>query len=91
MIEYTAPEYFKDPYGLNIQIIGSDNDQREPVWKYEDITKTEAIRGMYHAILLVRDTGEARNFLGAFGYEVKKEEGDMTLLEAGEEVTLATR
>ena len=39
---------------------------------------------MYHAILLVRDAGEARNFLGAFGYEVKKEEGDMTFLEAGE-------
>jgi len=75
---------FKDPSGLNIQIVGSDVDQREPVWKYDDITETEAIRGMYHAILLVRDAGEVRDFLEAFGYEVKKEEGDITLLEAGE-------
>ena len=75
---------FKDPSGLNIQIVGSDDDQREPVWKYDDITEAEAIRGMHHAILLVRDAGEAMDFLEAFGYEVKKEEGDMTLLEAGE-------
>jgi glyoxalase family protein len=75
---------FKDPSGLNIQMVGSDNDQREPVWKYDDITETEAIRGMHHAILLVRDAGETRDFLLAFGYGVKKEEGDMTLLEAGE-------
>ena len=75
---------FKDPSGLNIQIVGSDNDQREPVWEYDDITETEAIRGMYHAILSVCDAGDAKDFLEAFGYEVKEEEGDMTLLEAGE-------
>jgi glyoxalase family protein len=74
---------FKDPSGLNIQVVGSGTDQREPVWTYDDITETEAIRGMYHAILLVRDAGQTRDFLEAFGYEVKKEEGDMTLLEAG--------
>ena len=75
---------FKDPSGLNIQIVGSDNDQREPVWQYENITAAEAIRGMHHAILLVHDKGEVNDFLEAFGYEVKKEEGDITLLEAGE-------
>ena len=42
---------FKDPSGLNIQIVGSDDDQREPVWKYDDITEAEAVRGMHHAIL----------------------------------------
>ena len=75
---------FKDPSGLNIQIVGSDNDQREPVWQYENITAAEAIRGMHHAILLVHDKGEVNDFLEAFGYKVKKEEGDITLLEAGE-------
>lgn len=75
---------FKDPSGLNIQIVGSDDDQREPVWKYDDITEAEAVRGMHHAILLVRDAGEVGDFLEAFGYEVKKGEGDMILLEAGE-------
>src|SRR5664279_6476635 len=39
---------------------------------------------MYYAILSVRDAAEARDFLEAFGYAVKKEEGDMTLVEAGE-------
>jgi len=74
---------FKDPSGLNIQIVGND-DQREPVWLYDDITESEAIRGMAYAILSVRDAGEVRDFLELFGYKVKKEEGYMTLLEAGE-------
>jgi len=75
---------FKDPSGLNIQIAGSHNDSREPVWLYDDITDREAIRGMHHAILLVRNKAEINTFLEAFGYAVKKEEGIMTLLEAGE-------
>src|SRR5664279_2478266 len=41
---------FKDPSGLNIQIVAADDDQRKPVWKYNDITEAEAIRGMHHAI-----------------------------------------
>jgi glyoxalase family protein len=75
---------FKDPSGLNIQIAGSDDDRREPVWIYDDITEAEAIRGMHYAILLVPDKTEVNDFLGAFGYAVQKEEDDMTLLEAGE-------
>lgn len=75
---------FKDPSGLNIQITGSVNDMREPVWLYEDVTAGEAIRGMHHAILLVHDKAETNAFLEAFGYVVKREEGAMTLLEAGE-------
>jgi len=90
-ISYTEGSLFgipvvdlKDPSGLNIQIAGSDSDRREPVWLYDDITHSEAIRGMHHAILLVHDKAEINTFLEAFGYVVKKEEGDMTLLEAGE-------
>ena len=75
---------FKDPSGLNIQIAGSDSDRREPVWLYDEITDSEAIRGMHHAILLVHDKAEINVFLEAIGYVVKKEEGNMTLLEAGE-------
>ncbi len=74
---------FKDPSGLHIQLIGSDADHREPVWVYEDITEAEAIRGMHHAMLLVHDKVMVNDFLEAFGYAVKKENGDMTLLEAG--------
>jgi glyoxalase family protein len=74
---------FRDPSGLNIQLVGSVNDQREPVWTYDNISETEAIRGMYYAILTVQDAREINDFLDAFGYEVKKKEADMTLLEAG--------
>jgi Lactoylglutathione lyase and related lyases len=74
---------FKDPSGLNIQIVGAD-DEREPVWEFDDITKKEAVRGMHHAILTVWDARETLQFLEVFGYEVKKEEGGMILLEAGE-------
>ncbi len=90
-ISYTESRVFglpvvdlKDPAGLNIKIIESVNDMREPVWLYDDITDSEAIRGMHHAILLVHDKTEIIAFLEAFGYAVKKEEGTMTLLEAGE-------
>jgi len=75
---------FKDPSGLNIQIAGADDDRREPVWLYADITAKEAIRGIYYVILLVQDKAEVIEFLGAFGYAVKKEENSITLLEAGE-------
>lgn len=75
--------YFKDPSGLHIQIVGSDNDDREPVWEYEDITKAEAARGMHHAILLIHEKEPVQDFLEAFGYLQKKEDGNMTLYEAG--------
>jgi glyoxalase family protein len=75
---------FKDPARLNIQIAGSDGDRREPVWIFDDITEREAIRGMYYAALVVHNKSAVNDFLEAFGYAVKKEEGDMTLLEAGE-------
>src|SRR5678815_5519425 len=74
---------FKDPSGLQIQIVGSANDEREPVWEYDDIGKAEAIRGMHHAILLVNEKGPVHDFLEAFGYAQKKEEGNMRLYEAG--------
>ena len=75
---------FKDPSGLNIQMVGSDNDKREPVWLYDDIGEAEATRGMHHAVLLVHDKAEVNDFLETFGYALKKEEGDMSLYEAGE-------
>ena len=74
---------FNDPSGLHIQIVGSDTDEREPVWEYDDITKAEAIRGMHHAQLLVHEKERVNDFLGTFGYALKREEGNMALYEAG--------
>jgi len=75
---------FKDPSGLQIQLVGSDDDQREQVWTYNEITEQEAIKGIHHVMLTVQDAAETKGFLEVFGYAVKKEEGDMILLEAGE-------
>jgi glyoxalase family protein len=75
---------FKDPSGLNIQIVGADNDTREPVWEYDDITSSEAIRGMHHAILLVNDNSEINEFLEDFGYALQKDGTGMSLYSAGE-------
>lgn len=74
---------FKDPSGLVIQIVGSDTDGREPVWEYEEVSKAEAIRGIHHVNLLVHEKKPVHDFLEAFGYAQKKEEGDRTLYEAG--------
>jgi len=74
---------FKDPSGLQIQIVSSANDEREPVWEYDDIGKAEAIRGLHHAFLLVTEKEPVHDFLEAFGYAQKKEEGNMRLYEAG--------
>ncbi len=72
---------FKDPAGLNIQIVGADEDKREPVWLYEDVTEAEAIRGMHHAILLVNDPSELNEFLQAFGYHLRSSEENRWLFE----------
>lgn len=75
--------HFKDPSGLHIQIVGTDNDDREPVWEYEDITRAEGIRGMHYTILLIHEKEPVHDFLEAFGYLQKKEDGSMRLYEAG--------
>jgi glyoxalase family protein len=75
---------FKDPSGLNIQLVASADDLREPVWTFDDITRAEAIRGMYYALLLVHDAVAVNEFLAAFGYQVKYQDAHMTLLEAGD-------
>lgn len=75
---------FKDPSGLNIQILGSYNDLREPVWAYEDIPEPSAIRGIHHVMLLVKNALPVIDFLETFGYQIKQIEGNVTLLEAGE-------
>jgi glyoxalase family protein len=74
---------FKDPSGLGIQIVGADDDQREPVWEYDDIHTAQAIRGIHHARLLVHQQQQVIDFLVAFGYALIKQEADCSLLEAG--------
>ncbi|MFP4094918.1 MAG: VOC family protein [Cyclobacteriaceae bacterium] len=75
---------FKDPSGLNIQLVGAERDAREPVWEFEDITKKEAVRGIHHVRLLLNENSRSQAFLEAFGYETRQEENNLILMEAGE-------
>ena len=74
---------FPDPSGLLLQLIGTDADEREPVWTFEAITLERGIRGIHHVHLLVQDGGPTRQFLERFGYRVVQNAGELTLFEAG--------
>lgn len=75
---------FPDPSGLLLQLIGTDADQREPVWSFEAITLERGIRGIHHVNMLVQDGGPTRQFLELFGYRATQSEGELTRFEAGE-------
>ncbi len=74
---------FEDPSGLKLDIMEAV-DERTPVWSTADISKENAIRGIHNVTLLISDIKTTIGFLELFGYEVKKQEGDLTLLEAGD-------
>lgn len=92
-IEFTQGELFgmrvldfKDPSGLNIQLVGSYSDSREPLWEFNDITRDEAIRGIHHVLLLVNDHSEINEFLQDFGYGLHKEDGNLSLYATASEL-----
>lgn len=75
---------FLDPSGLRLDIMESEQDDRQPVWAYQEVIKDKAIRGMHNVTLLINEAPVTIQFLKAFGYRVVKTDGDLTLLEAGE-------
>jgi glyoxalase family protein len=74
---------FRDPSGLQLAIVGDDNDDRDQLWTTDAIGADQAIRGIHHAHLLVAEAAPTLQFLHEFGYETVKEEGNRTLLKAG--------
>jgi glyoxalase family protein len=75
---------FKDPSGLNIAIVEDTDDQRNPVWKTEDISEQENIIGIHHVVLAISDVQETLNFLKVFGYQETAQEGAFTKVESSE-------
>jgi glyoxalase family protein len=73
---------FEDPSGLLLQIVGSDNDDREP-WTTPEISASEAIRGFYSVILSIAEPQPTVDFLtNVFGFEKVAEQGNITRFAA---------
>lgn len=74
---------FRDPSGLKLDIMESDQDDRQPIWTTPEVEAANAIRGMHNATLLINDAPPTIDFLQQFGYRLIETEGNLTLMEAG--------
>lgn len=69
---------FKDPSGLILEIIGNDEDDRQP-WASPEIESEHAIRGFYTVTLSIAELASTFEFLTKeFGFEKIAEEGSHT-------------
>jgi glyoxalase family protein len=69
---------FRDPAGLQLEIIGNDEDGRRP-WTGGEVGADQAIRGFYTVVLLVAEAGPTHDFLTReFGFSEVAREGDTT-------------
>ncbi len=60
---------FEDPSGLILEIVGNDEDWRQP-WYTKEVSEEAAIRGFYTVTLSVAEAGPAFDFLTEeFGFE----------------------
>ena len=76
--------HFFHPSGLELEIIGDDNDIREG-WTTDEISQSEAVRGFHSVTMSVRETAEQEMFLTqALGFRKTGEEGPYLRFEIGE-------
>ncbi|GAA5038788.1 putative ring-cleaving dioxygenase MhqO [Marivirga lumbricoides] len=73
---------FQDPSGLKLAIIEDASDERQPVWKTDDISVEKNIIGIHHVVLAIENVEETSRFLEIFGYSQTKADGDFTLFES---------
>ncbi|PTB93017.1 glyoxalase [Marivirga lumbricoides] len=73
---------FQDPSGLKLAIIEDASDERQPVWKTDDISVEKNIIGIHHVVLAIENVEETSRFLEIFGYSQTKAHGDFTLFES---------
>lgn len=73
---------FQDPSGLKLAIIEDAGDERQPVWKTDDISAVVNIIGIHHVVLAIENVKETSQFLEIFGYSQTKSDGDYTLFES---------
>jgi len=68
---------FRDPDGLNISLVGSnDVDDRKP-WSTPEVPPTEATKGFHSVTLTLREMGPTAAVLtDVFGYRLERQEGN---------------
>ncbi len=71
---------FKDPAGLELELIGSDQDDRAP-WTNSEIAAAVAIRGFYAVTLSVADLNPTIDFMTqVFGFTILQSDRNYTRL-----------
>jgi len=74
---------FDDPSGLWFELVGTDQDYREP-WTGQGVQIGEAIRGLHSVTMLVRRAAPTLEFMtSVLGYEVIAEAANRTRVAAG--------
>ncbi len=75
---------FKDPSGLILEIVGNDQDTREP-WTQGGVEKDHAIRGFFNVTLSIAEVDATFDFLmNEFGFQKVGKEGKITRFSAKE-------
>ncbi|NRB48437.1 MAG: VOC family protein [Saprospiraceae bacterium] len=73
---------FKDPSGLGLEIIGTDDDQRAP-WNTDDIPEEMALRGIFNVSIVVKEFNPTKAFLlDEFGFQLIQETEEVSRFQA---------
>ncbi|MCH8558552.1 MAG: ring-cleaving dioxygenase [Balneolia bacterium] len=72
---------FEDPSGLKLSIREDNTDNRVPVWTTDEISETNAIKGIHSVVLAVENVNDSEYFMKAFGYQTVEKEGSFTFME----------
>lgn len=71
---------FEDPAGLQLELIGANQDERNP-WTNSEITAAVAIRGFYSVTLSIAEQHPTVEFMTTvFGFTIAKSDGNYTRL-----------
>lgn len=71
---------FKDPAGLELELIGHDQDERQ-AWTKANISAAHAIRGFYSVTLSVAELKPTIDFMtDVFGFTITQSDGNYTRL-----------
>lgn len=74
---------FYHPAGLELEVIGDARDERKP-WATEEISASEAVRGIHSVTLSLGEISESERFMEAFGFKRTATDGRYSRFEVGE-------
>ncbi len=68
---------FRDPDGLQLQLIEPSGDDSRKVWTTDDIKDGQALKGFHNVTLTLRDADPTMKVLtDTLGYDLQKQEGE---------------